>query len=171
LLLRRPADFDVLVSLGRAAARARHYDRAKSALEAALRARPDDLTALFEAGLLYAAAGDPGRAVFLLAKARQKAPRRPDVVLALARAAEDAGFFGDSAMAYDEYLRLDPGDGAARRDRARVLGYTGDRLEEGLREMAAYIREHPDDPKGYFHLAQFSWKERFAWTRHLLLRT
>ena len=45
-----------------------------------------------------------------------------------ARAAEDAGFYGDSVVAYDEYLQISPGDDSVRRDRARVLGYTGARL-------------------------------------------
>ena len=48
--------------------------------------------------------------VYVLAQARQHAPNRPDVLLALARAAEDAGFYGDSVVAYDEYLQISPKD-------------------------------------------------------------
>jgi tetratricopeptide (TPR) repeat protein len=158
VLAARPADFDVLVGLGRAAARAGHHDRARTALETALKIRPADVDALTELGLVHAATQDYSRAVYLLAQARQNAPRRPDILLALARAAEDAGYYGDAALAYDEYVRLRPGDDSARRDRGRVLGYTGTRLEEGLAEMAAYIAQHPNDPIGYFNLAQFSWR-------------
>lgn len=154
----RPSDFDILLNLGRAAARAGHFDRARNTLGVALKVRPEDTDALFELGLAEAAARDYNRAVYMLAQARQKAPQRPDILLALARAAEDAGFYGDSAVAYDEYLRIRPGDDAVRRDRARVRGYSGDRLAEAFEELDWYVREHPTDPIGHYNLAQFSWR-------------
>ena len=157
-LARSPDDYDVLLNLGRAAARARHYDRARSALEVALKVQPGDKEALFELGLANAAARDYSRAVYFLAQARQKAPTRPDVLLALARAAEDAGYYGDSALAYDEYLHLRPGDDEARRDRARVYGYSGAKLDEALKELEWYVGKHPNDPVGYYNLAQFTWR-------------
>ncbi len=157
-LERNPADFDALFGLGRAAARAGHYDRALRALESANRIRPGDAGVLTELGLANAASQDYNKAVYFLAQARQRAPERAEIGLALARAAEDAGYYGDAALAYDEYLGLRPGDTVARRDRARVLGHTGTRLEEGLREMAAYSRAHPNDPVGHYNLAQFSWR-------------
>ena len=160
LAVQRPGDFAVLVSLGRAAARARHFDRARESLEAALRIRPEHPDALLELGLVHASLDDYNRAVYLLARARQEAPGRGDILIALARAAEDAGYYGDSALAYDEYVRLNPQDEAARRDRARVLGYTGTRLDEGLREMRAYVAKRPGDPLGHYNLAQFSWREK-----------
>ena len=159
VLAERPAEFPVLYNLGRAAARAGRYDRAQSALEAALKLQPEDTDALVELGLVYAARRDFNRAIFVLAQARRRAPERADLVLALARAAEDAGYWGDAAQAYDEYLALRPGDMAARRDRARVLGYAPGRLEEGLREMRWYVSQFPKDPVGYFNLAQFTWRE------------
>lgn len=158
MLVQRPGDFDILFALGRAAARAKHYDRARNALEAAAKVQPQNVDVLFELGLVSAATKDYTRAVFLLAQAKQKSPRRSDILLALARAAEDAGFYGDSALAYDEYLVLQHDDAIARRDRARVLGYTGARLKEGLAEMAAYVASHPNDPTGHYNLAQFTWR-------------
>jgi tetratricopeptide (TPR) repeat protein len=157
VLAKHPDDFDVLFNLGRAAARAQHYDRALRALEVALKLQPTDVDTLFELGRVHAATNDSRRAVYVLAQARQRAPKRPDILLALARAAEDAGYYGDSALAYDEYLQIQPGDDTVRRDRARVYGYTGTRLKEGLSELDWYIRKHPDDPIGYYNLAQFSW--------------
>lgn len=158
VLAGRPDDFDVLFHLGRAAARAQHFDRARRALEAAVKLRPADPDALRELGLAFAALEDYSRAVYVLAQARQHAPRRPDILLPLAQAAEYAGYFGDSALAYDEYLRLRPDDDAARRDHGRVCGHTGVRLEEGLKELRWYIEKHPKDPAGHFSLAQFTWK-------------
>lgn len=162
VLLRHPGNFDALLNLGRAAARAERYERAQSALEAALKVRPGDVDALFELGLAYAARQDSSRAVFLLAQARQKAPRRPDILLALARAAEDAEYYGDSALAFDEYLELEPGDDTARRDCARVCARTESRREEGLRELASYIAKHPDDPRARYDLAQLIWEAESA---------
>ncbi|MCC6862021.1 MAG: tetratricopeptide repeat protein [Bryobacterales bacterium] len=160
VLAQRPGDFNVLLNLGRAAARAGNYDRALRALEVAARVQPDDAETLLEIGLVHLARQDYSRAVYVLAQARQRAPKRPDILLPLAQAAEYAGYYGDSALAYDEYLQLRPGDAAARRDRGRVYAYTGTRLEEGLRELNRYVQSHPKDPLGYFSLAQFSWKDR-----------
>jgi tetratricopeptide (TPR) repeat protein len=156
VLAKRPNDFEVLFNLGRAAARAQHYDRAQRALEVALKLQPNDVDTLFELGRAHAAAQDYTRAVFVLAQARQRAPKRPDILLSLARAAEDAGYYGDSALAYDEYLQIQPDD-TVRRDRARVYGYTAGRLDEGLKELAWYVHKHPEDPIGYYDLALFSW--------------
>jgi len=158
VLVSHPDDFDVLFNLGRAAARAQHYDRAQRCLEVALKMRPDDIDSLFELGRVYAARQDPSRAVYVLAQARQKDPKRPDILLALARAAEDAGYYGDCALACDDYLKLRPQDDTVRRDCARVYGYTGTRLDEGLKQLASYVQKHPNDPVGYFDLAQLSWR-------------
>ena len=159
VLVKHPDDFDVVFHLGRAAVRARHYERAQRALEAALKLRPGDADVLLELGLVHASLEDYSRAVYLLAQARQHAPRRADILLALAHAAEDAGYYGDAALAYDEYVQVRPGDETARRDRGRVYGYTGTRLKDGLRELARYVEKHPEDPIGYFDLAQLTWTD------------
>jgi tetratricopeptide (TPR) repeat protein len=52
----------------------------------------------------------------VLAQARERAPKRQDIVLALARSSEEAGYYGDSALAYDEYRQLRPGGEEASRD-------------------------------------------------------
>ena len=81
-------------------------------------------------------------------------------MLALARAASDGEYYGDAAIAYDEYLRLMPGDDAARRDRALACARTDARQAEGLRDLTAYVRKHPDDPLGHYGLAQLSWRDQ-----------
>ena len=140
VLVAMPSDFDVLYQLGRrGGARPTLRSRSKCTDDGA-EAPSGDVDVLLELGLAHAGAKDYSRAVYLLAQAQQKAPDRADVVLALARAAEDAQFYGDSAIAYDQYVRLKPLDVAARRDRARVLAYTGARLEEGLKEMRLISR-------------------------------
>ncbi|MBI4904038.1 MAG: tetratricopeptide repeat protein [Acidobacteria bacterium] len=155
-----PGDFDVLFLLGRAAARAGHLPRARESLEAALRLRPDDAGVMLEAGLANAASGDFPRAVFLLARARGHSPKQPDISLALARASEDAGYYGDAVAAYDHYLALSPGDDAARRDQARARALTSTGREAGIRDLQAYTARQPKDPLGHFYLAQLNWREQ-----------
>ncbi len=162
LAIQKPGDVDVLLNLGRAAARAGDFARARQALEAALRLRPDDPAVLFELGSAHAASGDSPRAVFLLARAQNQAPLHPGIALALARAAEDAGFFGDAALAFDRYLKLQPADLNAQRDRAYAVANSTSRSQarsqEGMAALAAYVASQPQDPTGHFQLAQLCWK-------------
>jgi tetratricopeptide (TPR) repeat protein len=159
VLTHYPDDYDVLYNLGLAAARAQHYDRARSVFEVALKVRPDDVDTLAALGSVAAQQGDYTRAAYLLAQARKLAPRRPDVLLTLAHAAQDAGFFGDAVLAYDEYLKLRPGDDTVRRDRAYVLGREDTTHAEGLKELTLYVQKHLNDPTGYFELAQISYHQ------------
>ncbi|MFN7939945.1 MAG: tetratricopeptide repeat protein [Bryobacteraceae bacterium] len=157
LLPGNPRDFDLLLLLGTAAARAGHVARAKQVLESALSLRADDVTAMVEAGLANAASGDYPRAVFLLARAQARAPSQPAIALALARAAEDAGYYGDAAVAYDRYLAVSPRNTEAYRDRARVYALSG--RAQGVDELRRYTMAHPSDALGHFYLAQVVWKE------------
>jgi tetratricopeptide (TPR) repeat protein len=154
-----PGEFDVLMNLGRAASRAGRHERARQVLEAALKVRPGDVEALYELGLVHSALQDPSRAVFVLAQARKKAPKQPDILLALASAAEEAGYYGDSAMALDEYLALRPNDHEARRNRGRVCARTETRKQEGLEELRWYVEKYPDDARGHYDLARLIWEE------------
>jgi Flp pilus assembly protein TadD len=155
----RPGDFDILFLLGRASARAGNLSRARDTLEAALRLRPDDISAMLECGLANAASGDFPRAVFLLARAQARAPENPAIALALARASEDAGYYGDALLAYDQYRRLRPEDRPATRDRARVLALTPNGREQGTRDLSQYILENAKDAVGHFYLAQVRWSD------------
>lgn len=159
LVASHPADFEVLFLLGRASARAGNLPRARDALEAALRLRPDHTGATLECGLASAALRDFPRAVFLLARAQAQAPERPEIALALARASEDAGYYGDAVLAYDRYLARQTTDDAARRDRARALAFTGTGREQGIQDLKRYVAAHPKDSLGYFYLAQVGWKD------------
>jgi len=159
VLVQQPDDFDVLFNLGRAAVRARHYDRALRAFEVALKLQPNHVDSLLELAEVNAALHDYPRAIYLLAHAKQLAPARPEIPLALAHAAQAGEYYGDAAIAYDDYLRMRPADDTARRDRALIYGYTGARLAEGLKELAWYIEKHADDPLGYYNLAQLTWRD------------
>jgi tetratricopeptide (TPR) repeat protein len=159
VLVQHPDDFDVLFNLGRAAARAKLYDRALHALEVAAKLQPGNPDALMELAGVNAATGDYARAIYLLAQAGKLAPGRPEIPLAMAHAAQAGEYYGDAALAYDEYLRLKPGDDGARRDRALVCGFTDTRQAEGLKELTSYVQKHPADPVGYQDLAQLTWRD------------
>ena len=158
-LAHRPGDGEILFQLGRAAARAQHYERASRTLETALKVRPGDVEVLVELGRVCAAHEEYVRAVYFLVQARQKSPQNPEILLLTARAAEDAGYYDDSAKAYDDYLRLRPGDDAARRDRARACGHTETRRDEARKELAWYLAKHPKDPLGHYIYAQVFWHD------------
>jgi tetratricopeptide (TPR) repeat protein len=157
LLTQRPDDPKLLFRLGRSAARAGHFDRAIRALETAARLTPADVDVLLELGRAQAASENATKAVYVLAHARKLAPRRADVLLTLAQAAEQAGYYGDSALAYDEYLALQPGDQTAKRDRALVYGMTQSRVEEGFRDLHSHVAKYPTDALAWFSLARLTW--------------
>ncbi|MGH9663553.1 MAG: tetratricopeptide repeat protein, partial [Bryobacteraceae bacterium] len=71
-----------------------------------------------------------------------------------ARATQMAGYYGDSIVAYDGYLKLKPGDDLVRRDRALLYGYSRAGRDEGLKELQAYVQRHPRDAVGSYDLAQ-----------------
>ena len=78
------------------------------------------------------------------------------MLLALARALEDAGFFGDSAIAYDAYVVLRPDNDTARRDRAVVNAAAYGsiaKLDEAIAELRRYVSRFPSDSDGYYKLA------------------
>jgi tetratricopeptide (TPR) repeat protein len=97
------------------------------------------------------------QAFYHLARARQRNPANAEILLLLARAAEDAGYYDDAATAYDDYLRLRPGDDSGRRDRARVCGQTESRRDEARQELTWYLAKHPDDPLGHYAYALVFW--------------
>lgn len=154
-----PDEFDVLLNLGRAAARARDDDRAQRVLETALRMQPASIDVLLELGQLNAARRDFTRAIYYLTQAKTAAPGRPEVVVALARASQSGGYYGDAAIAYEEYLRLVPSDDSAHRDHALVAGYSEPRRAEALKELDEYLKKHPEDAIAYYNLAQLVWRD------------
>ncbi len=147
-----PANFDVLYNLGTAALRAGNLDRARGIYQQALQQKPDDADSLV--GLARALIGvtQDMQALPLLVQANKLVPSRADVLLLTAQAATGAGLYGDSAAAYDRYLKLEPGDDAARRERGYALARSS-RFKEALPDLEWYAKKHPQDPWGHFQLA------------------
>jgi tetratricopeptide (TPR) repeat protein len=147
-----PANFDILYNLGLAATRAGHLDRAQEVFEVALRQRPEDVDCLYGLARVQAQQGKNYLATGLLVKAQRLAPKRPDVLLFLAHTSEQLGFFGDSASAYDQYLKLRPDDDMARRERGFALSRSG-KMKDGLQDLEWYTQKHPKEADGLYKLA------------------
>ena len=155
---------------------AKHYDRALRAFEVALKLQPDHVDSMVELAEVNAALHDYPRAIFVLARARRLAPGRPEMVPGARPRRPNGEYYGDAAIAYDEYLRLRPGDDTARRDRALICGYTGTRQAEGLKDLAWYIRKAPRRSAGTMtwrnspgaivpRRPSIGWRRRCAWRR------
>jgi len=146
-----PANIDILHNVGLAALHAGHLDRAQTVFEIAVQQKPDDVESIFNLGRVHAAKGDSETALVLLAQARRLAPNRPDLLLYMARTYETAGFFSGAAEAYEEYLKRQPDDQTARRERGFTYCRFG-RTKTGLPDLNWYVHEYRDDPIGHFEL-------------------
>ena len=147
-----PANFDILYNLGLAAIRADHLDRALEIFQTALEQHPEDVECLYNLARVYSLLGEDDQAVVELVKAQRLAPDRPDVAISLAQASEKLGYYADTAVAYDGYLKLRPDDDIARRERGFALARTAD-FERGLVDLRWYVERHPTDAPGLYELA------------------
>jgi tetratricopeptide (TPR) repeat protein len=147
-----PADFNTLANLGTAASRAGHNERARDALETALRQQPQNVDVLYNLAFVDHELKQTDAAVRLLVQAARQAPRRADVQKLLAIATSDIGALPDAAAAWDRYLKLEPGDDSARRERGFTAVQMG-QFEKGVADLQWYLSRHPDDAVGHYELA------------------
>jgi tetratricopeptide (TPR) repeat protein len=146
-----PANLEILHNVGLAALRAGHLVRAQRMFEIAVEREPADVESILNLARVHAAHGDHETALVLLAQARRLAPGRPDLLVLLARMYADAGFFSGAAEAYEEYLKLQPEDQNARRERGFAYCRFG-RMQTALPDLTRYVTEFPRDPVGHFEL-------------------
>lgn len=146
-----PTNFDILYNLGLAAFRASHFDRAREVFEVALKQRPQDVDLLENLARVCAETAQQDLAIVLLVKAADLAPDRPDIQLFLAHLAEEQGYFGDAATAYDRYYKLRPNDDVFRRERGFALARSA-RIKEGLVDLRWFVGKHPEDARGWYVL-------------------
>ena len=146
-----PANFDILYNLALAATRAGHLDRAEEIFKVALGQKPEDVDCLYGLARVYTQRGQDYAATSLLLQAQRLAPTRPDIPLFLAQLSEKLGALGDTAAAYDQYLKLRPNDDVARRERGFALARSG-KITEGLPDLEWYAQKHPQDAQGFYAL-------------------
>jgi Flp pilus assembly protein TadD len=148
----QPDNFDALYGLGLAASHAGDSDRARDALRRALAVQPQNADVLYDLAAAEIQAGQREPALELLGRAKDLAPARKDVRLLLARTLADLGYFGDAVQAWDDYLRLSPGDAVARRERAFAESAMGKDPEAALAELANFAHTHPENAAGHYEL-------------------
>lgn len=146
-----PANPEILYNVGLAALHAGHLDRAQRVFEIAVQRQPTDVDSIFNLARVHAAQGNQESALVLVAQARRLAPDRPDLLVFLARLYAEAGFFSGAADAYEEYLKLQPEDHNARRERGFAYCRFG-HVQDALRDLIWYAKEFPQDPIGHFEL-------------------
>jgi tetratricopeptide (TPR) repeat protein len=147
----QPTNFDVLYNLALAAMQAGHLDRAQEVFAVALQQRPEDVDTLYHLASLRSEQGHDEQAMALLVQAQHLAPRRSDILLLMAQTAEKLGYYRDSAEVLDQYLKLQPADEVARRERAFALVCIG-RQDEALPDLRRYVQMRPKDARGLYEL-------------------
>ena len=139
-----PTNFDILYNLGLAAFHAHHSERAREVLQTALGQRPQDVDTLYNLAAVNIDLKQRETALQLLAEAARLNPGRADVQLALAQTTSALGYYADSRLAYEKYLKLQPGDEKAQREHAFTVALS---LEprEGLEALKTFLHSHPRD--------------------------
>jgi len=146
-----PANLDIQHDLGVAAIRAGNPARAQRVFEGMLSINPRDPETLYQLGRAAAEQEHYFDALILLAKARVLAPQREDIIHTIAATAAKGGYFGDAAVAFGDYLKLQPDDELARRDRGFAYACAGvQRL--ALPDLEWYAKRHPANAEGQFEL-------------------
>jgi O-antigen ligase len=101
-----PLDGDPPLYLAQAQQRLQRPEEALTALQTSVRAAPTG-KALYRLGQFYAATGDTASAIALLERARQREPRNPQTLHALAKALLSAGKTGQAAAVYHQITALE----------------------------------------------------------------
>jgi tetratricopeptide (TPR) repeat protein len=146
-----PSNFDVLYNLGLAAYHARHFERARGALQTALAQRPQNVDTLYNLAGVNIDLKQRERALQLLAEASRLDSGRADVEKALAQTSSALGYYADSRLAYERYLKLRPKDEEAQREYAFTVALS---LEprEGLARLKEFLRQHSRDATAYYEV-------------------
>ena len=147
-----PSNPEVLYNLGVVALRSDRLERAQGVFESLLKRRPGDAGAHFHLAQVLVRRGETERALLSLLEARKLAPDRTDILLMLAQTSAEAGFSTDAAIAYEEYLRRNPSDALARRERGYAYARAG-MVPEALADLTWYVAKFPQDPAGHLELA------------------
>jgi tetratricopeptide (TPR) repeat protein len=147
----KPSDFNTLFNLGVVEWRAGNYQRARELLAAAERQQPNNVDVLYSLACVERAGKRTGEAVILLVRAAGLASGRSDVQKELALATAEMGALDDSIAAWNRYLKLEPNDDVARRERG-YTAYRMGRFENALEDLRWFVGRHSEDPAGHFEL-------------------
>jgi len=122
----------------------RQYQKAEAFCETALKAFPDNFSALHNLGVVATYAGHYDRAREVLEAALRQQPRNVDVLYALARANEESKQWGAAVGLLAQAAKLDP----ARADVQKLLALTTAELgalDDSAAAWDRYLKLVPDD--------------------------
>lgn len=139
-----PANFDTFYNLGLAAFHAQHLQRAQEILQTALAQRPQDIDTLYNLAAVEIDLKGLEAALRLLSEASHLDPGKANVQLALAQTTSALGYYADSRVAYEKYLKLVPNDQEAQREYAFTMALSLE-PQEGLATLKTFLGVHPHD--------------------------
>ncbi len=122
-------------------------------MEAALRQQPQNVDALYTLAYVDQSLKDWEHALIQLAQAARIAPDRADIHKLTAIAATELHADDDAIAAWNRYLKLEPGDDLARRERGAAAARVG-QSALAITDLVAYVSRHPSDAAGYFELGR-----------------
>jgi len=104
----RPGNYEILLNEGKASLHAKHYEKADSALNRALLAKPDSVDALETLGRMYFDRNRLMDALQLLVKAHKLAPGNTDIIFLLARISMLESYDEDAIPLLEQGIKLAP---------------------------------------------------------------
>jgi TolB-like protein/class 3 adenylate cyclase len=147
------------------------HDRAVALVEQAVDLAPNDFQANASLGWLLVWAGEPKRALEMIARAKRLSPRYPAWILGMEGLAQHMlGRHEDAIVTLNEDIRRLP-RGPFARPRLIAVYADLDRLEEARAAAAELLKLNPEfSVKNYVKAQPFKAPERKEWMRDLLLK-
>lgn len=135
--------------------------------------RPSDLVRL---GQLVHGQGQTAKAVEVLERARQLAPKDAAVPAVLGAVFSASGKWDDAVRCYRESLALNPSDPAVMNNLSYALAERGNSLEEALKLAQAAVEKAPQQPEftdtlGYVYLKRNQFDSAIQTYRSVVSRT
>ena len=78
-------------------------------------------------------------------------PSRANVQLALAQTASALGYYADAKLAYERYIKLNPGDSNADREHLFTVALS-EQPREGLIALKSFMQAHPKDAAAHYEV-------------------
>lgn len=161
-LKQHPDDVAAWTRLSNVEARRGNAVGAAEALEKASTLTPNDPALALAASQAWAQANKPQEALAACRRANTISPGQEDILRTCAVQANWSGDSAQSALFWDELLKVYAGRADDRRQYAQTLGWAG-RLDDAVPVYQAYLAESPQDAATWLNYVQVeSWRGDYA---------
>jgi predicted Zn-dependent protease len=161
-LKQHPDDVAAWTRLSNVEARRGNAVGAAEALEKASVLTPSDSARALAASQAWAQANKPQEALAACRRANALSPGQEDILRTCAVQANWSGDSAQSALFWDELLKVYAGRADDRRQYAQTLGWAG-RLDDAVPVYQAYLAESPQDAATWLNYVQVeSWRGDYA---------